>query len=152
MTENELLLLSALRESEAQVQRIEVHAFELQASNILNKAYADRLKKQLAAKEKKSKKKSIKLISDGLPHLLTADEFYELAKKKEKEARKEARDKKTHKEAQQLYTAAIASWKVADEKKKKDVAKARAKNKRENDTFKKKMARGSEEARQKAGS
>jgi len=42
-TENELLLLSALRESEAQVQRIEVHAFELQASNILNEAYADRL-------------------------------------------------------------------------------------------------------------
>jgi len=40
-TENELLLLSALHESEAQVQRIEVYAFELQASNILNEAYAD---------------------------------------------------------------------------------------------------------------
>jgi len=139
-TENELLLLSALCESEAQVQRIEVHAFELQASNILNEAYADHLKKQLAAKEeKKGKKKSIKLVSDGLPHLLTADEFYELAKEKEKEAREEARDKEMRKEAQQLYTAAIASWKVADEKRKEDAAEARAKNKRANDTFKKKQ-------------
>jgi hypothetical protein len=38
-TENELLLLSALHEAEAHSQRIEVHAFELQASNILNEAY-----------------------------------------------------------------------------------------------------------------
>ena len=109
-TENELLLLSALRESEAHVQHIKVHAFELQASNILNEAYADRLKKQLTAKEeKKGKKKSIKLIGDGLPRLLTADEFYELAKEKEKEACEEARDKETRKEARQLYAAAIAS-------------------------------------------
>ena len=140
MTENELLLLSALHESEAHVQHIKVHAFELQASNILNEAYADHLKKQLTAKEeKKGKKKSIKLVSNGLPHLLTADKFYEPAKEKEKEACEEARDKETCKEAWQLYTAAITSWKVADEKRKEDVAEARAKNKRANDTFKKKQ-------------
>ena len=143
--ENELLLLSALCESEAHVQRIEAHAFELQASNILNKAYADRLKKQLAAKEeKKGKKKSIKLVGNGLPRLLTADEFYELAKEKEKEVYEEARDKEMCKEAWQLYTAAIASWKVANEKRKEDAAEARAKNKRVNDAFKKKRQRRSE--------
>jgi len=38
-----------------------------------------------------------------------------------------------------LYTAAIASWKVADEKRKEDAAEARAKNKRANDAFKKKQ-------------
>jgi len=79
-TENELLLLSALHKSEAHVQGIKVHAFELQASNILNEAYANHL---------------------------TADEFYELTKEKEKEAHEEARDKEMCKKTQQLYTAAI---------------------------------------------
>ena len=48
-TANELLLLAALRESQSQNIRTEVHTFELQASNILNEAYADRLCAKLAA-------------------------------------------------------------------------------------------------------
>jgi len=42
-TANELLLLTALWESQSQNLQTEVHNFELQASNILNEAYATRL-------------------------------------------------------------------------------------------------------------
>jgi len=43
-TTNEVILLAALQEAEAHVQHIEAHAFELQASNILNAAYTSRMK------------------------------------------------------------------------------------------------------------
>jgi len=46
---NELLLLTALRESQSQNLHTEVHAFKLQASNILNEAYATWLCAKLAA-------------------------------------------------------------------------------------------------------
>src|SRR5271168_3072365 len=39
-TANELLLLAALRESQSQNLRTEVHTFHLKASNILNEVYA----------------------------------------------------------------------------------------------------------------
>ena len=87
-TSNKLLLLAALREAENRNVHAEVHAFELQASNILNEAYTERLWKALEAKEeKRGKKKGIKLVGDGLPKLLSGDEFYELAQAKEKELR-----------------------------------------------------------------
>ena len=76
-TANELLLLAALQESQSQNICTEVHAFELQASNILNKAYVKWLCAKLAAQEeKRNKKKSIKLVGDGLAQLLSGDEFY----------------------------------------------------------------------------
>jgi hypothetical protein len=72
-TENELLLLAVLRESQSQKICTEVHAFELQASNILNEAYADQLCAKLAAQEeKRKKKKSTKLVGDGLSRLLSS--------------------------------------------------------------------------------
>jgi len=44
--------------------------FKLQASNILNEAYAERLCTKLAAQEeKRNKKKLTKLVGDGLPRL-----------------------------------------------------------------------------------
>ena len=50
---NKLLLLAALHEAENRNVRAEVHAFELQASNILNEAYTEGLRKALEAKEEK---------------------------------------------------------------------------------------------------
>jgi len=102
-TANKLLLLSALHESKSNLHQIEVHAFKLQASNILNEAYTSRLKHQLAMQEEKNKNKNknkvIKLVGDGSPCLLTADDFYELVKEKEKEVQDEARRKGEWKEA-----------------------------------------------------
>ena len=93
-TANELLLLAALWESQSQNICTEVHAFELQASNNLNKAYAKWLCAKLAAQEEKhNKKKLIKLVGDSLAWLLCGDEFYELAQQKEQEMHEVMREK-----------------------------------------------------------
>jgi len=114
-TANELLLLTALRESQSQNLWTEVHAFELQASNILNEAYATWLCAKLAAREeKRNKKKSTKLVGDGLARLLSGDEFYELAQEKEKEMREGAREKERRKDGRALYKAAIEEWEVIE--------------------------------------
>ena len=118
-TANELLLLTALKEAESKSHRSEIHAFELQASNILNEAYAARLKKQLAAKEeKRGKKKTLKLVGDGLPRLLSGDEFYELAKEKEKEVHAEERQKEAKKVGRVAYKEAVEQWAVAEQQRK----------------------------------
>ena len=115
-TANELLLLAALRESQSQNLRTEVHAFELQASNILNEAYAQRLCAKLAAQEeKRNKKKSTKLVGDGLPRLLSGDEFYELAQEKEKEMHEATREKERKKDGRALYNVAVQEWEVEEQ-------------------------------------
>ncbi|PPQ90142.1 hypothetical protein CVT25_012488 [Psilocybe cyanescens] len=96
---------------------------------------------QLAAKEeKKSKKKAGKLIGDGLPRLLTGDQFYELAKKKEREICDEERLKEDRRGAKERYREALALWKVADEQRKGEAAEARVKNKKATEDFNKKKA------------
>jgi hypothetical protein len=120
-TKNELLLLAALREAENRNQRSEVHTFELQAANILNEAYVDRLVKKLAAQEEKQakkKKKTTRLVGDGLPRLLTGDEFYEMAKGKEREAEEAARQKEVRKDGRSAYKVALERWKVAEQERK----------------------------------
>jgi hypothetical protein len=115
-TANELLLLAALRESQSQILRTEVHAFELQASNILNEAYAQRLCAKLAAQEeKRNKKKSTKLVGDGLARLLSGDEFYELAQQKEKEIREVAREKERRMDGRVMYKAAVEEWEIVEQ-------------------------------------
>lgn len=57
-TENEFLLLTALRLSEASRSLLENHAFGLHASNFLHTAHNKRLKQQLAAEAEKIKKKA----------------------------------------------------------------------------------------------
>ena len=85
-TSNKLLLLAALYEAESWNVHAKIHAFKLQASNILNEVYTKRLQKALEAKEEKQwKKKGIKLVGNGLPKLLSSGEFYELVQAKEKE-------------------------------------------------------------------
>ena len=76
-TANKLLLLSALHESESHLHQIEVHAFELQASNILNEAYMLRLKNQLAMQEekKKNKKKGALYTPPPIPTGLLLDSW-----------------------------------------------------------------------------
>lgn len=133
-TANELLLLTALREAENKSLRSEIHAFELQASNILNEAYAARLTKKLAAQEEKRLKKAkTKLVGDGLPRLLSGDEFYELAKEKEREVQEEERQKAVRKDGRAAYKEAVEEWTVAEQNRKDAKERAVA-------TFKKTLA------------
>lgn len=80
-TTNETLLLAALREATADNEALRRRVVESQAANILNEAYCNKLRFQLAAKEEKGKKKGKgKLMGDGLPRMLTGDEFFSTPK------------------------------------------------------------------------
>jgi hypothetical protein len=127
-TSNELLLLAALRESESRNVRTEIHAFELQASNILNEAYTERLRKALETKEeKKNKKRTVtKLVGDGLPRLLTGDTFYELAKEKEKEVQEIEKQKEARKGGRAAYRTAIEEWNEAEQARKDEITTIKA--------------------------
>ena len=115
-TANELLLLVALRESQSQKISTEVHAFKLQASNILNEAYVKRLCAKLAVQEEKcNKNKSIKLVGDGLAQLLSGDEFHKLAQQKEKEVCEVMKEKERKKDGRVLYKAATGEWEAIEQ-------------------------------------
>ncbi|TFK17604.1 hypothetical protein FA15DRAFT_576377, partial [Coprinopsis marcescibilis] len=75
---NEVHLLAALQESEAANQALHKRVIQLQASQILNEAYCNKLRHQLAQKEeKKGKKGRGKLLRDGLPQLMSGNAFFE---------------------------------------------------------------------------
>ncbi|KAF8869294.1 hypothetical protein CPB85DRAFT_1184121, partial [Mucidula mucida] len=78
-TANEIRLLAALRESEAEQLHLCQRTIELQAANILNEVYCKSLRKRLAFQDEKKRKGKGKgkLVGDGLLVLLTSDEFYE---------------------------------------------------------------------------
>ncbi|TFK17584.1 hypothetical protein FA15DRAFT_577952, partial [Coprinopsis marcescibilis] len=79
-TTTEAVLIAALREATEEVKGLKQRVVELQASNILNEAYCNKLRFQLAMKEEKSKakgQKKGKLMGDGLPRMLTSDKFHE---------------------------------------------------------------------------
>jgi len=140
-TERELFLLTALREYDAHFRLVEAHAFEMQASNILNQAFTRRLQAQLAAKEeKKGKGKKTKLVGDGLPRMLTADDFYDLARQKEDEMEREEKEKEKRKKASEQFKVAMTQWKKQDNKRKADAAAIRAANKKASEEHKQRAA------------
>ncbi|KAF5389967.1 hypothetical protein D9757_013844 [Collybiopsis confluens] len=105
-TNNEVQLLAALREAEAEIEYYRQRQMELQAANILNETHCKGLQRRLASREEKKKGrkgKGKKLMGSGLPVLLTGDEFYERVvefeketaeKEKEKEARRVNKDER----------------------------------------------------------
>jgi ornithine cyclodeaminase/alanine dehydrogenase-like protein (mu-crystallin family) len=65
------LTASALREFESRTQHAEEHTFSLQASNILNEAYTQKLNDQLATQEEKRERKNILDDSWGMAFLVS---------------------------------------------------------------------------------
>ncbi|KAG6328433.1 hypothetical protein ID866_10657 [Astraeus odoratus] len=73
----EVLLLAALHDAEATNVALKQWLITLHASNILNEMYCAKLHSQLAQHErKKGRKGKGKVLGDGLPWLLSGDEFY----------------------------------------------------------------------------
>lgn len=66
-SKNEIILLAALRESEARAEQLKKRTVELQASNVLNEMYCNQLRRQLAYQENKKNepKGKGKLVGDG---------------------------------------------------------------------------------------
>ncbi|TFK20620.1 hypothetical protein FA15DRAFT_574933, partial [Coprinopsis marcescibilis] len=77
---NEVHLLAALQESEAANEALQHRVIQLQKSQILNKAYCNKLRHQLSHKEEKQANKGKgkgKLLGNGLPQLMSGDAFFE---------------------------------------------------------------------------
>ncbi|KIK73765.1 hypothetical protein PAXRUDRAFT_64030, partial [Paxillus rubicundulus Ve08.2h10] len=80
----------ALHESYSCEAQYKSALFGLQSTVILQSMYCDWLSKQLAAQEKSQKKKKKgQLNGNGLPRLLTGDQFYERVVEHQKNAEEE---------------------------------------------------------------
>nr|GAT48919.1 predicted protein [Mycena chlorophos] len=88
----------------------------MQSSLVLNAAYCDRIRGQLAARESaQSKKRATRLVGDGLPHLLTAAEFVERVTAFEEAAKVKAAATAARKATAAEKKAMRDEWKELDD-------------------------------------
>ncbi|RDB28659.1 Pogo transposable element with KRAB domain [Hypsizygus marmoreus] len=116
-TPNEILLMAALREAEAANDALRQRVLALQATNVLNESYCTKLRFQLAHREEKKKnpKGKGKLVGDGLPRLLTGDDFYEWVVEFTNWQREEERKKKEKKQERARLKVAVDEWKKGED-------------------------------------
>ncbi|KLO14686.1 hypothetical protein SCHPADRAFT_813887, partial [Schizopora paradoxa] len=100
----------------------------IQASCVLQSLYCERLRSQLNAKEKKAteKKGSGKLVGDGLPRLLTADDFVERVRAFVDRQLAEAAEKERMRTKKDAYAIALQQWNEGEELRKAQIATRRA--------------------------
>lgn len=107
------MLLASLRELDAENKSLKCCVVELQASNILNKTYCNKLRFQLAGKEAKESNKGKgmgKLMGDGLPRMLSGDEFHARIVKFTEWQRAEELQKAKKIDAKACWKEAVAVW------------------------------------------
>lgn len=106
----------ALQDSYNQEARYKTALLGMQSSAVLHSMYCDRLTEQLAAQEEKQKKKRKgQLNGDGLPKLLTGDEFYMRVVEHEKALEQDKVDRENRQKQWEEQSQLMASWKEADE-------------------------------------
>ncbi|KAI6017782.1 hypothetical protein BKA83DRAFT_17153 [Pisolithus microcarpus] len=106
------LQLSLARENQAKAELVGMHS-----TVILQSLFCGRLSSQLAAqeeKQKEQKKKKGKLVGNGLPRLLTGDEFYSRVVEFEKSAADEELEHKRRQKQREGRAEATTTWKVAE--------------------------------------
>ena len=108
-TENEILLMAALRESQEINNSLLNRNIALQAGNLLNEVYCGNAKAALQTQETK-KKKVTGTLPDGLARVLTADEFFKARVDFEREQRSKIKAKETRKDSRAAWTEAKAEW------------------------------------------
>ncbi|KAF5341659.1 hypothetical protein D9611_002144 [Ephemerocybe angulata] len=122
-SKNEATLLAALRELHAENKTLKHRVIELQASNILNETYCNKLRFQLAAKEEKAAKKGKgrgKLMGDGLPRMLSGDEFHARVVEFTEWQRQEELRKEKRGNVRALWKEEVAKWEVEKERIKRE--------------------------------
>lgn len=115
ITENERLLRNTMG---AMVDKIELqgkHINTLEATMVLHKTYVDKLQAQLNRREKKSKAR-VRLLGDGLPVLLSGDEFYEKVKQHQMKREAEEKKKALAVEFRKSHLEEMKQWRELDEK------------------------------------
>jgi hypothetical protein len=119
-TRAERELLAGLQEAESREKAWRERVEILQAANVLNEAYCAMLRGQLENLEKKkSKKKSSRLMGDGLPRLLSGDAFYEAVVEHDKQKRQAETEKIARREEREERSEVLARWKEQDDERKK---------------------------------
>ncbi|KAH7101946.1 hypothetical protein BKA62DRAFT_596829, partial [Auriculariales sp. MPI-PUGE-AT-0066] len=96
------------------------------AKMVLQNSYCQRLKAQLGAEERKTKKtrsKKIRLHSDGMPRILTNDKFYEQVVEAERVAEREENQRLQRAAARKAYDQAVEDWQqIEDARKTQNIA------------------------------
>ena len=90
---------------------------ELQAAGVLNKLYCQVLRSQLAHHKKKqtTKKGSSQLVGDGLPRLLSGDDFYKKVVEFTQAQEQAKEEKRARAEACNERAEAMKQWSKRDE-------------------------------------
>ncbi|KAF9470034.1 hypothetical protein BDN70DRAFT_779237, partial [Pholiota conissans] len=116
VTQNEKVLVAALRELQEENVKLRQHAVNLQATNVLNEIYCNKLRFQLAYKEETKKKKTQKgkLVGDGLPRMLTGDAFYERVIEFTKWQKEQEQLKADRRDEAEGYKAKVDAWKEGE--------------------------------------
>lgn len=117
-TETEILLLAALQEYQKTNEDLTNRNIALQAGNLLNEVYCGNAKGALQFREEKKGKKGQRTLLEGLPCLLTGDNFYEQRVNLEKGRRADEREKESRKDAKEAWKVAKEEWQRAENKRK----------------------------------
>jgi hypothetical protein len=117
-TQNEIILMAALREGQEANTRLQRRVIDLQASNILNEIYCNKLRFQLAYKEGKKDQLGGKLVGDGLPKMLTGDVFYERVVEFTKWQQEQEKQKAERRVDTAGYKLELAAWKDKEKERK----------------------------------
>lgn len=120
-TDRERLLQRALRKTEAREETARRHILQMQASTVLLQKYCDRVRSQLATVEKKKGKgkgKNKRLHGDGMPRLLTGDDFFFRVQQAAEEQEKAAADKSARADQLTKYQDEMKEWRARDDERK----------------------------------
>ncbi|KAJ7174173.1 hypothetical protein C8R43DRAFT_873500 [Mycena crocata] len=112
-------LQAALREQQEKNRIQKSQLVSMQSALVLNGAYCDLVRGQLAAQEeKKNRKKKGRLVGDGLPRLLSARAFVRRVEEFEKNATEKAAALEQRKATRMEKADVMKEWKAVDDERK----------------------------------
>ncbi|KAG6907565.1 hypothetical protein DXG01_008402 [Tephrocybe rancida] len=121
-TSQEQQLTGALLAKDAEIQLLKGQTMKVQATMVLQWLYCKEVRSQLKAKESKQKKKGEKggrLHSDGLPRILTDDQFRDQVAEHQKAQVIAEVEKLAQQQAHKEREVALENWKCEEEERKK---------------------------------
>lgn len=117
----EFRLQEALVVKVTQNKALKGQILQVQAALVLQHLYCGRVHRQLNAKEVKAVKKGKKggrIHGEGLPRLLTSDEFYKLVEDHELAEEEAQQAKEARKVLQEQYDMEVLQWEKDEEERK----------------------------------
>ena len=119
--EKEEAYQDALQEAYARETRYKSALVGMQSTMVLQSMFCERLSGQLATQEEKQKKKRKKgqLNGDGLPRLLTSDEFYDRVVQHENACEEEDAARESRRKRREERAALMVTWQEAENERRK---------------------------------